>query len=226
MTLRLLICDLDGTLVDSFRDIATSCNLLLASIGAQPLPDAEIRPCIGRGVEFLVNGILSAAGHTPSDAVPLLARYREMYREHALDATQLYPGVRETLNVLSGSAAPNLRLAVVSNKPELATREILEAFGIADHFHLIAGGDSFGEMKPSPVPLQKVMESMGVNAGECAIIGDSVYDLQAGQAAGIHTIAALYGFQAAEKLKALKPDHTVSAFEEILPIIRNSERKL
>ncbi|MFZ1730236.1 MAG: HAD-IA family hydrolase [Bacteroidota bacterium] len=226
MNLRLLICDLDGTLVDSFRDIAASCNLLLASIGAQPLPDAEIRPCIGRGVEFLVSGILSAAGHTPSDAGPLLVRYRAIYREHALDATQLYPGVRETLNVLSDSAALDFRLAVVSNKPELATREILEAFGIADHFHLIAGGDTFEEMKPSPVPLKKVMESMGVNAGECAIIGDSVYDLEAGKAAGMYTIAALYGFQSAEKLKALEPDQAVSAFGEILQIIHSSERKL
>ena len=218
MTLRLLVCDLDGTLVDSFRDIANSCNLLLAWLGVGALPDSVIRPCIGRGVRFLVAGVLREAGADAASVDAQLDRYREIYREHALDETRLYPGVRETLETLHGRDK-GLRLAVLSNKPERATRDILLAFGIDGHFAYVAGGDSFEEMKPSPLPLRRMLQAMDVSATDAAIVGDSVYDLQAGKAAGMTTIAATYGFQSPEMLKALEPDFSVSAFAEILDLL-------
>ena len=218
MKLRLLICDLDGTLVNSLDDLVTSSNLLLAAYGSSALPAEAIRPCIGKGVEYLVSGVLGAAGCTRFDLETAVAQYREIYAAHALDQTGLYPGVQETLAALQGRSA-QLQMAVVSNKPELATRGILSALGIAEFFTLVAGGDTFPEMKPSPLPLRKVMEQLQAMPEDCAIIGDSVYDLQAGKAAGVRTIAALYGFQSPEMLKALKPDYTVSAFSEILSIV-------
>ena len=230
--IRLLLCDLDGTLVDSFRDIATSCHCLLDELGGRMLHDDEIRPCIGRGVTFLVTQVLRASGlpvdagrvigSDPSGArtsMPLdeiIARYREIYDRHSLDATRPYPGVSDTLARLHDTRGDDLTLAVVSNKPENATREILAALDIGKYFSFVAGGDTFPEMKPSPLPLQRMMERAHRTAGETAIVGDSVYDLEAGKAAGIHTIAALYGFQDAETLKALDPDCTVSAFSGIL----------
>ncbi|MBE0645453.1 MAG: HAD-IA family hydrolase [Bacteroidetes bacterium] len=218
MSIRLLLCDLDGTLVDSLRDIVTSCNLLLTSYGAPALDESTIRPCIGRGVAYLVHGILRAADCPVTDIDAAIARYREIYHAHALDETQLYPGVYDTLALLRKNV-PDLRLAVVSNKPERASREVLEAMQIEKYFSMIAGGDTFAEMKPSPLPLQSIMQMMGAAAEETAMVGDSVYDLQAGKAAGVRTIAALYGFQPAEKLKALEPDFSVSAFDEILNIV-------
>ena len=216
--IRLLLLDLDGTLVDSFRDIATSCNLLLAGLGAGPLADADIRPCIGRGVRFLVEGALRRAGRRAEDGLDVdaaIARYRDIYRAHALDATRLYPGVGATLETLAGAG---LRLAVISNKPEEASRGILEHFGVAHLFDSIAGGDSHEEMKPSPLPLRRVMAECGIDASEAVMMGDSVYDIQAGKGAGVRTVAALYGFQPPETLKALEPDFSVSAFTEILDL--------
>lgn len=218
MTLRLLVCDLDGTLVDSFRDIANSCNLLLAGLGICALPDSVIRPCIGRGVRYLVENVLREAGEDAASVDAHLGRYREIYHEHALDETRLYPGVRETLETLRGRDK-GFRLAVLSNKPERATRDILSAFGIDGHFAYVAGGDSFEEMKPSPLPLRRMLQAIGVTAADAAIVGDSVYDLQAGKAAGMTTIAATYGFQSPEMLKALEPDFSVSAFAEILDLL-------
>jgi phosphoglycolate phosphatase len=221
MSFKLLICDLDGTLVDSFRDIATSSNLLLASLDAAPLPDGVIRPWIGRGVGYLVDGVLAEAGISVEDSAALVARFRSLYRQHALDETRPYPGVRKALHCLA--ATPDaMQLAVLSNKPEAATRAILDALQISAPFSLVAGGDTFEEMKPSPVPVCRIMEVLGYSAAETALIGDSVYDLQAGKAAGVGTIAALYGFQSTEMLKALEPDHTVSAFGEVLDIFEEA----
>lgn len=222
MRIRLLLCDLDGTLVDSLNDIVTSCNLLLASIDADALPTEVIRPCIGRGVTFLVRGVLAAAGRDGADAEACIARYREIYRAHAMDETRAYPGVAATLAALK--QRDDLRLAVVSNKPERASRELLHAMRMDGFFDVIAGGDSFEEMKPSPLPLRRIMERLRVPPAATALIGDSVFDMQAGKAAGIRTVAALYGFQPPEMLKALKPDHTVSAFSETLDIISSEDR--
>lgn len=210
-----MVFDLDGTLVDSFRDIATSCNLLLDSVGAGPLPDEQILPCIGRGVRFLVEGVLRKGGVAYTDAGPLLDRYRGIYRVHALDETDLYPGVRETLAAL---AETGVSLAVLSNKPEEACRGILAHFGIDRFFSRIAGGDSYAEMKPSPLPLRRLGEELACSASEIVMVGDSVYDIEAGKGAGVGTVAALYGFQSPEMLKALEPDFSVSAFMEILDL--------
>ena len=218
MKLQLLICDLDGTLVNSLDDLVTSSNLLLAAYGKRSLPAETIRPCIGKGVEYLVSGVLNAAGCKGFNLETAVSQYREIYSLHALDQTGLYPGVQETLAALKRGDA-RLQMAVVSNKPERATRGILSALGIAEFFTLVAGGDTFAEMKPSPLPLRKVIEQLQAEPEDCAIIGDSVYDLQAGKAAGMRTIAALYGFQSPEMLKALEPDYTVSAFNEILSIV-------
>ncbi|MBR9977352.1 MAG: HAD-IA family hydrolase [Bacteroidetes bacterium] len=217
MPVRLLICDLDGTLVDSFRDIVTSCNLLLASLDAPPLADERIRPWIGRGVGYLVHGVLREAGLPADDDTAFVSQFRALYRQHALDETCPYPGVRESLRRITEDGG-GLSIAILSNKPERATREILEALQLSTFFTLIAGGDSFEEMKPSPVPVLRIMEILGTPAAETAILGDSVYDLQAGKAAGVQTIAATYGFQPVEMLKALEPDYTVSAFGEVLNI--------
>ncbi|MBR9975678.1 MAG: HAD-IA family hydrolase [Bacteroidetes bacterium] len=215
MPIRLLIFDLDGTLVDSFRDIVTSCNLLLGTLDAGPLADDQIRPCIGRGVRYLVECVLRQGGVEVGDAGALVSRYRDIYRAHALDETRLYTGVRETLTALSETGAT---LAVLSNKPEDACRGMLAYFGIDRLFSRVAGGDSYSEMKPSPLPLHRIGEELARSSSETVMVGDSVYDIETGKRAGVVTVAALYGFQSPEMLKALEPDFSVSAFSEILEL--------
>ncbi len=205
-----LIFDLDGTLVDSMGDIHIAANLLLAEYGLYALDADALLPCIGKGVRFLVENVLEAAGWTGGDLSAAVARYRVLYGEHALDTTAPYPGVGETLDRLA-----HLEMAVVSNKPEEATRGILQALGLADYFSVVAGGDSFPEMKPSPLPLIRVMEAADAHPSRSWMIGDSVYDIEAGKAAGTGTVAVTWGFQAPEKLKALTPDRVVNAFAEI-----------
>ncbi len=256
-----LIFDLDGTLVDSLEDLRISANLFLGEHGLPELDTDTLRPCIGRGVHYLVRCMTDRAGAiaegletrprdhggldagrgrsavdgrdtggrkgepgvsagqtlgiggkemTLDDAV---ARYREIYTAHAMDTTVPYPGVRETLEALR-----SFPMAVISNKPESASRDILEQLDLARFFHRIAGGDSFAEMKPSGLPIRRMIEQVGASMENTWMIGDSVYDLEAGKNAGVRTIAVTYGFQTPEMLKALKPDHTVSAFNQLREI--------
>jgi len=210
----LLLFDLDGTLVDSMSDIHHSANLLLAEYGLDPLRKDQLRPCIGQGVRYLVATMLEAAGWEGGDVDDAVARYRTLYATHALDSTGPYPGVREGLAQLA-----RLPMAVISNKPEAATREILHALDLAQFFRHVAGGDSYPEMKPSPLPLQRVIEAAGADNGHSWMIGDSSYDIEAGKAAGVNTMAVTWGFQPVETLKALKPDRVVSAFDEIVEML-------
>jgi phosphoglycolate phosphatase len=211
----LLIFDLDGTLVDSMSDIHHSANLLLGEYGLAPLAAEQLRPCIGQGVRYLVATMLDAAGWGGGDVDAAVARYRALYAEHALDSTRPYPGVRDGLERLG-----HLPMAVISNKPAGATREILNALDLAQFFSHVAGGDSYPEMKPSPLPLRRIMKDAGADAADTWMIGDSVYDIEAGKAAGVRTMAVTWGFQPAETLKALKPDRVVSAFDEIVDMLR------
>ena len=254
----LLIFDLDGTLIDSLEDLRISANLFLAEHGLPELDTETLRPCIGRGVHYLVRCMTDRAGaiaegpealhpgtgmqdtgmeghdrvrqdsngRSGQDGanggetlrigereMPLadaVVRYREIYTAHAMDTTAPYPGVPETLEALQ-----RYQMAVISNKPEAASREILAALDLAHHFRVIAGGDSFEEMKPSGLPILRVIEHIGAAKELTWMIGDSSYDIEAGKNAGVRTTAVTYGFQAADKLKALEPDHTVSAFSQL-----------
>lgn len=206
----LLIFDLDGTLIDSMGDIVTSANVLLERWNGYPLTAEQVRPGIGKGVHFLVSHVLQTGRISVDDLESAVDEYRKIYRAHALDSTVPYPGVRETLEKLRG-----VSMAVISNKPAAASRALLTALDLDHYFACVAGGDSFSEMKPSPLPLNAVISRLGAAPERTWMIGDSVYDVEAGKAAGVRTIAVTYGFQDADMLKALKPDAVVSAFAEI-----------
>ncbi|PLX24348.1 MAG: hypothetical protein C0600_13200 [Ignavibacteria bacterium] len=209
-----IMFDLDGTLIDSLEDIVTSANILLERRRGNPLRTDEVRAGIGQGVGYLVSHVLEAGGVEAGDLQSAVAEYRSIYTEHALDTTAPYPEVRETLEALDG-----IPKAVISNKPEAASRAMLQALDLGRYFTAVAGGDSFREMKPSPLPLLEMMRSQGFAAANSWMVGDSVYDLEAGNGAGVRTIAVTYGFQSADMLKALKPHAVVSAFKDIAEIV-------
>ena len=205
-----LLFDLDGTLINSMGDIRIAANLLRDEHGLPAMDVEALRPCIGKGVAYLVSGVLSQPGSVAQASDVAVERYRTLYARHALDTTVPYEDVREVLG-----AMPDIPKAVISNKPEAATREILAALDLAKYFRHVAGGDSFEEMKPSPLPLRRIMAAEGAQPADTWMIGDSVYDIEAGKRAGLGTVAVTWGFQDAEKLKALKPDHMVSAFKDL-----------
>jgi len=196
MNVRAVFFDLDGTLIDSLDDLADAINYMLADLGRAEAATTEIRSLLGKGARNLVQRILGTA-----DAALIeqgLASFLEYNRNHIADKSRLYPGAREILEMLT---AHNISLAAISNKNEGLSKLILEALGIDSFFDIICGGDTFEEMKPSPLPLLKVVEHFAVPASCTVMVGDSINDVQAGIRAGITTIGCSWGYGNREELR-------------------------
>jgi phosphoglycolate phosphatase len=186
---QLVVFDLDGTLVDSRHDIAAAANDMIRSFGGTPLPEDEIATMVGEGAGLLARRALRAAGldrPTPE----ALERYLSAYDARLLDTTVLYPGMRATLDAL----APRLPLAVLTNKPEGATRKLLHGLGVAPLFMRTVGGDTSLGRKPAPAGLLDVVAAAGATAAGTLMVGDSPIDLQTARAAGTRICLARYGF--------------------------------
>ncbi len=197
--IRLLIFDLDGTLVDSKKDLALSVNAMRERMGLGPLPEDVVASYVGQGVAVLVRRALGeqATGEEVEKATSI---FLDHYRLHMLDNTSTYPGVREALEKLRGK-----RLAVLTNKPVNFSREILRRLNIGDLFSSVYGGNSFAQKKPDPVGVKKLMSDTGVSAEETIMVGDSDTDVLTGRNAGVWTCGVTYGF-GAHTLKDTPPD--------------------
>jgi phosphoglycolate phosphatase len=193
--IRLILFDLDGTLVDSSIDIMHALNYAIGPYGMRPLSVEETIGMVGEGITSLIEKLL---GPERADIMPdVMRRFLEYYSAHLADFTRPYPGTRETLEALSG-----FRKAVISNKRESLSRRLLDELDLSRFFDTILGSDSAGEKKPSPRPILFALDQFSVPAGEAVIVGDSNYDIEAGRAAGVAVIAVSYGFRAAEDLRA------------------------
>jgi phosphoglycolate phosphatase len=187
---RLIAFDLDGTLIDSRRDIADAANVLLERAGAGRLPEAEIGRMVGDGAAALVARAFAAAGRpAPPDA---LDQFLRIYDAALLVHTRTYPGVAAVLAALSSSHA----LAVLTNKPLGATRRILDGLDLARFFDpaAVLGGDGPLPRKPDPAGLRHLMARAGTGVGDTLLVGDSTIDWRTGQAAGVQVWLAGYGF--------------------------------
>jgi phosphoglycolate phosphatase len=211
--ISLLLFDLDGTLVDSRRDLSTSINSMLRSFGRDPLEDAVLLPFIGFGATHLVRESVRAAGGDIALADAMAVFSRE-YEAHLLDNTCLYPGVTETLPLLEG-----IPMAVITNKPCVMAGQVLHGLGIRQHFGLVLGGDALPEMKPSPLPLRHAMRVFNSVPSATLMVGDLPVDIEAARAAGTRCCAALYGFLDAATLLESAPDHTIAAFPDLLAVL-------
>lgn len=200
---RLLVLDLDGTLVDSSRDIAAALDAALQRLvpGTAPIPLERVLDFVGEGARLLIERSLEHA----SLALPvdeLLAVYLDCYRERLLDTTRLYPGMAEALAAL-GPAGP--ALAVLTNKPGDLSRTILEGLGVADRFERILGAGDVPARKPDPAGLLALLEELGIPAAEAWMVGDSATDVHTGRAAGVRVAGVAWGFHPAG-LRAAGPD--------------------
>jgi phosphoglycolate phosphatase len=187
---RLIVFDLDGTLVDSRRDITDAANALLESCGAPPLSEDRIGAMVGDGAATLVARAFEASGiERPDDA---LERYLWLYSERLLAHTKPYAGIVETLEELSGRA----RLAVLTNKPIRATLEILDGLELARFFErrAVLGGDGPFARKPDPTALQHLQKQAAVEPAASVLIGDSAIDWRTARAADTPLCIARYGF--------------------------------
>jgi phosphoglycolate phosphatase len=186
---RLVVFDLDGTLVDSRHDLARSANLLLETLGAPPLDEAVVTAMVGEGARLLVQRVLASAG-VDADLEPALERFLAIYDEHLLDATRPYPGVPEALGELAGRAG----LGVLTNKPQRPAEVILRHFDLARHFAEVVGGGGTWPRKPAPDALLAMIGHLGATAAETLFVGDSWIDLETARAAGVRVCLVRYGF--------------------------------
>jgi phosphoglycolate phosphatase len=186
----LIVFDLDGTLVDSRRDIADSTNLLLEQNGAAPLSEAVVGKMVGDGAAALVRRAFAAAAtEPPADA---LERFLNIYATRLLIHTRPYDGIADLLRTVG----PGRQLAVLTNKPAASTREILDGLGLSRFFDpdAVVCGDSRHGRKPAPDGLNWLMQQAQVESAETLVVGDSVIDWQTAMAAGTTMCFAGYGF--------------------------------
>jgi phosphoglycolate phosphatase len=215
--LRLLVFDLDGTLIDSAQDLCNSVNATLVQFGREPLPDETIAGFIGNGAMMLVRRAFAAAGglvageDLPVEAYPWFLDY---YREHKLDYTYAYEGVLEALAALrelhDAPGGPGRAMAVLTNKPVRPAREICAALGLAPYFLSIYGGNSFATKKPNPEGLLALMSEAGAKPEETVMIGDSQVDVETARNAGAWCIGCTFGL-APGSLAANPPDVIVNS---------------
>jgi phosphoglycolate phosphatase len=217
----LLIFDLDGTLIDSKRDLANSVNAMRSWMGRHPIPDDRVFSYVGDGAPMLVRRALPGASE--EDWERALRYFLAYYREHMLDATTLYPGVREALDRLHGARAP---LAVLTNKPVRFSGRLIEGLGLAQHFFRIYGGNSFPEKKPHPIGIEKLMEESGAARERTVMVGDSAVDVRTARNARVQACGVAWGFQP-ETFANAPPDFVVGEMGELADrvlqgVIRNA----
>lgn len=205
----LIVFDLDGTLIDSSKDLAISMNATREHLGMAPIAPELVYSFVGNGIRVLVERALGPAAN--AELVERGHRFfLSHYQEHALDNTQLYPGVGEMVEKL----APRHTLAVLTNKPVSVAAEIARALQVADYFRRTYGGDSFRAKKPDPVGLLTLMQEMEVSAGETLMVGDSSVDVQTAQNAAVKSCGVLWGFQP-DSLAASNPDFLIDKPDQI-----------
>jgi phosphoglycolate phosphatase len=200
---KAILFDLDGTLIDSAPDIAGAVNELLDGRRLPPLTVEQVKSMVGNGVEKLVERAFSAAGK-PLSGAELEDANREMapiYRRHTTQLTRLMPGAAQALAQLH---VAGVRLGVATNKPQVATREILLHFGLLERLGAIVGGDAVTRKKPAPDALLLALEQLGTAPRDALMVGDSVTDVEAARAAGMPIVLVRGGYtqQPVEQLGA------------------------
>jgi phosphoglycolate phosphatase len=210
---RLFLFDLDGTLIDSKTDIAVSLNLALIRMNLRPIPLSRAVDFVGDGVLKLVERTLRETLGHDAEEVSIragTALFQEEYSNHLMDSTFLYPGVQETLDQLSWA-----KFAVVSNKPEKFSRQILKVLQLDSRFEVILGGDSISRRKPDPAPLLTAMTCCSTPPHETVMVGDSAIDVAAGKAAGVITCGVGNGFGGNKELVAAGCDLIIPEITEL-----------
>lgn len=187
--IRLAVFDLDGTLVDSRRDLAAAANALVAELGGAALSESRVGEMVGEGASVLVRRALHAAGLDP-DTPGALERFLDLYDEHLLDTTTLYEGTREALDAL----LPRVPLAVLTNKPQYPTDRLIDALDLRRYFRLVIGGDTVHGRKPDPAGLLFAARTFQVAPSDTLMIGDSPIDLETGRRGGTRVCLLRYGF--------------------------------
>ena len=207
---ELLIFDLDGTLIDSKRDLADAVNAMRVYLGEPPLADETVYSYVGNGAQVLVERALPGRNQEELDRGHRF--FLEYYRDHMLDATTLYPGVREALDALM--EVP-VKMAVLTNKPVRFSEHLVEGLRLDGHFFRIYGGNSFEEKKPHPIGIETLMAESGIARERTLMIGDSAVDVLTARNAQVEACGVTWGFQP-ETFATAPPDFRVDRMSELV----------
>lgn len=214
-SINFVIFDLDGTLIDSRLDLVHSVNAALRHIHRAELPEDVIASYVGDGAPILIQRALGGEAADETLVRKGLEFFLSYYREHKLDHTTVYDGVREALAAIqrSDNGVPR-KMAVLTNKPVNPSRAIIQALGLEPYFSQVYGGNSFATKKPDPEGALKLLAEAGVRPEQAVIVGDSHVDVRTGRNAGLWTVAVTYGF-APHTLEVEEPDITVDTPQEL-----------
>jgi len=187
---RLVLFDLDGTLLDSAPDMLATANRMRAARGHGPMPLAELRPHVSRGSRAMTAAALpELAGDVPPE---LIREFLDIYEQELGRSSAAFDGVAELLDAIEADGA---RWGIITNKPEYLARQALPLLGWDTRCAILLGGDSLPERKPHPLPLLHSAQALGFASRDCAYVGDDQRDIEAGRAAGMHTLVALWGYR-------------------------------
>lgn len=220
---RTIVFDLDGTLIDSARDVGEAVNRVLADHGLAPIDEATQRALMGEGGRVRMRKALALRGVT-LDEKALRARVDDFiryYAERPVVHTRAYDGVAETLPAL---AASGVRLAVCTNKYEDSARDVLARLGLMAAISDIAGADTFDVRKPDPGHVTKLLARMGADPLAAAMVGDSAHDVHAGKRAGLPTVAVSWGYTETPA-RQLGADAVVERFADIPAVLAGLRRR-
>ena len=212
---KLILIDLDGTLVDSVPDLAYCVDEMMNRIDRPTHGEAEVRNWVGNGVERLVRrALIGQLNGEPSDedfelAYPI---FLELYDKHNGEKSRLYPGIREGIDYLKTTG---IHIGCVTNKAEQFTVPLLKALGIYDDFEIVISGDTLPKKKPDPLPLLHAAGHFGIQPSEALMVGDSISDVKAARAAGFNIFCMSYGYNHGVDIREANPDAVMDSLVEI-----------
>ncbi len=219
-TPKLIMMDLDGTLVDSVPDLSWSLDETMKRIGLPPRGEDATREWVGNGIHSLVQRGIANDLDAPHDealfekAMPI---FRTLYAENTSKRSKLYNGVREGIDYLKSL---NIQLGCVTNKDTEFTLPILQELGLQDDFDMVICGDTLEKKKPDPLPLLHGAKMLGVKPDNALMLGDSISDVKAARAAGFSIICLSYGYNHGQDIRDSNPDMVIDSMIELRDIVK------
>lgn len=215
LSVRAVLLDLDGTLLDTVLDLHAAANGMLANLGRPPVAIGDIRAYVGRGIPNLVKRVLAGKLEAADDPAPPPDQALSSFKRHYADvngrAAKPFPGVMTGLAELKAKGLP---LGVITNKAAAFTIPLLERTGLAPFLDVAVSGDQLPKPKPDPMPVIWACGRLGVSPADTLLIGDSVHDFKAGRSAGCAVFLVPYGYNEGQDVRGLDCDAIVASIED------------